>query len=84
MKVGDILVFKSDRKKSVEYDFPYTNGKYYKIFKIENMGSIGRCGWIRDDHGGAVYFPENEAEDENWYFLNKNRKKKLEQLKKKI
>jgi len=83
MKVGDILVYKNGEKKS-PYSFPYTNGKYYKIFKIENMGNFGPCGWIRDDHGGAVYFRESEAEDTNWYFLNKHRKKKLEQLKKKI
>jgi len=75
MRAGDILVY------SGKNEYCYTNGKHYKIYKINDNFIPGHlCGWIRDDNGLPTYFRECEAEDNNWHYLAKDRKLKLQKL----
>jgi signal peptidase I len=78
MRVGDILVFTNIKGYRGQ---PYTEGKYYRIYKIdENFIPGCVCGWIYDDTGSSVYFRDNEAEDINWTYLKKLRKQKLKKI----
>jgi len=75
MRVGDILVY-NGRNSGF-----YTDGKHYKIYKIDDNFIPGHlCGWIRDDSQQSTYFRECEAEDKNWHYLKKDRKKKLQKI----
>jgi hypothetical protein len=77
MKVGDILIYIN----GADYDNQsYTVGKQYVIFKIDNIVSGQRCGWIKDDKNQDVYFTEEEMFDENWKSIKYVRKIKLKKL----
>lgn len=80
MKIGDILILIDN---SEWKDQPYTSGKHYVIFKIEYLNISGeyiRYGYIRNDQGDGVYFPESRADIDGWKYLHKIRKEKLEKL----
>ena len=79
MKIGDILIFVNNNGYENQY---YTVNKHYPIYKIEyNFIPTIKCGYIKDDNNNSVYFKEDEATNNNWKYLKKERKEKLKKLK---